>query len=80
MTAKAMCGVNAEEVWETVNPFLDWLLGFGKSKKEIRLMLRRGEKGLRKLHCYLAYLVEEKGVGNPLLEGKINLLVETIEE
>jgi hypothetical protein len=79
--AKAICNdVSTDEVWETVNPFLDRLLGFGKSKEEIRLLLRRGEKGLRGLHGFLAYLVEEKGVGGPLLEGKINLLVETIEE
>jgi len=36
--------------------------------------------GLRGLHGFLAYLVEEKGMGGPLLEGKMNLLVETIEE
>jgi len=71
-TAKAMCdGVNAEEVWETVNPFLDWLLGFGKSKEDIRLMLlRRGEKGLRGLHGFLHISSRRRAWAILYLKGK----------
>ena len=80
-SAEAACaGVSDEAVWEAINPQLDRLLGFGKSTEEVLLLLRRGEKGLQGLLGFLEYVVGEKGVAGSLLEGKINLLVETIDK
>ena len=72
--------VNNEEIWEMVNPGLDRLLGFGKSKEEVCSLLRRGPRGVTGLCSYFEYLVEEKGVVGELLEGKINILLEAMKE
>ncbi len=78
--AEAICtGVPDDEIWETVNPLLDWLLGFGKAQEEVRSLLQRGENGVRGLHQFLVYLVEDKEIVGGLLEGKVNLLLEAID-
>ena len=46
-TAEANCmGVATEEVWETVNPVLDCLLGFRRPLVEVESIIRRGESGI----------------------------------
>jgi len=59
--------VENAEIWEAVNPALDRILGFGRTKEEIRTIVRWGERGLRGLCAFLGYLVEEKGVVGGLL-------------
>ena len=72
--------VENAEIWEAVNPTLDRILGFGRTKEEIRTIVRRGERGLQGFCSFLGYLVEEKGVTGGLLEGKINTLLAAINE
>jgi len=71
--------VNNEEIWEMVNPRLDRLLGFGKSK-EVCSLLQHGPRGVTGLCSYFEYLVEEKGVVGEFVEGKINMLLEAMKE
>jgi len=79
-TAATCSDADDNEVWEVVNPSLDRLLGFGRSKINVRALLRRGQQGLSGLHGFLEYLVKERGVGGALLEGKINLLLDAIHQ
>jgi hypothetical protein len=72
--------VENAEIWEAVNPTLDRILGFGRTKEEIRTIVRRGEQGLQGFCAFLRYLVEEKGVTAGLLDRKINTLLSAIDE
>jgi hypothetical protein len=46
-TAETNCmGVATEEVWETVNPVLNCLLGFQRPVVEVELIVCRGERGI----------------------------------
>jgi hypothetical protein len=56
------------------------MLGFGRTPKDMRTVLRRRERGIRGLCDFLEYLVEEKGVVGGLLEGKINVLLLVMKE
>ncbi|KAH9010934.1 hypothetical protein EDB83DRAFT_378225 [Lactarius deliciosus] len=67
--------VPQDEVWENVNPGLDRILGFGRSREEIAAMVRCSWVGLRGLYEYLEVLVEEGGVVGGLLEGKVTALI-----
>jgi len=78
-TAEANCmGVATEEVWETVNPVLDRFLGFRRPLVEIESLVRRGERGIEGFCQYLAYLVEEKEIQGGLVEGKVKVLIDAI--
>ena len=72
--------VDNDEIWETVNPELDCLLGFARPRAEIKAILRRGLHGVMGLQGFIEYLVEEKGVIGALLEGKLNILLEVMAE
>lgn len=77
--AEAECrGVADDEVWKMVNPGLDRFLGFGRSLEDIGAMVRRGELGVQSFCQYLTYLVEEKEIGGNLLEGKVKVLIDAI--
>ena len=78
-TAEANCmGVMTEEVWETVNPVLDRFLGFRRPLVEIKLLVCHGERGIEGFCQYLTYLVKEKGIQGGLIEGKVKVLIDTI--
>ena len=72
--------VEQDEIWETVNPGLDRMLGFGRPKSKIKSILHRGPLGVAGLQGFFEYLVEEKGVVGALLKGKINVLLEVMRE
>jgi len=78
--AEAHCaGVsNNDEIWETINPGLDRLLGFGRSTGEIQSIIRRGPKGIDGFSEYLEYLITEKGLDGALIEGKVSVLIDAI--
>ena len=79
--AEAQCaGVADDEIWETVNPGLDRLLGFGRSSDDVALAVRGGEMGVKGFCDYLSYLVEEKGIGGGLLEGKVKVLIDALNK
>jgi len=70
--ASTVCAaVSQDELWETVNPALDRMLGFGRSNQEIQELIRRGPFGVQGLCEYLELLVEEGGVVGGLVEGKV---------
>ena len=78
-SAEAHCiGVEDEEVWETINPGLDRLLGFGRPMNEIQSIIRRGPKGIDGFCEYLEYLIAEKGLKGGLIEGKVSVLIDAI--
>ena len=68
------------EVWENVNPGLDRILGFGRSKGEIAAMVHGGREGLQGLYNYLEVLVERGGIVGGLLEGKVTALMTAMAE
>jgi hypothetical protein len=77
--AEAECmGVPNDEIWEVVNPGLDRILGFERPVNEIESIVRRGEKGIQGFCQYLTYLIEEKGIGGGLIEGKVKVLTRAI--
>ena len=79
--AKGQCmGVDKDEIWEIVNPELDRFLGFGKSASEIQSLIRRGNMGVTGFREYLTYLVEEGGVAGVMLDGKVERLIDAINE
>ena len=79
--AEAQCaGVADDEIWETVNPGLDRFLGFGRSSDDVALAVRGGEMGVKGFCDYLSYLVEEKGIGGGLLEGKVKVLIDALNK
>ena len=71
-------GVAMEEVWETVNPAMDRLLGFQRPVIEVESIVRRGERGIEGFCQYLTYLVEEKEIQGGLIEGKVKVLINAI--
>jgi len=78
-TAEANCmGVMTEEVWETVNPVLDRFLGFRRPLVEIKSLARWGERGIEGFCQYLTYLVKETGIQGGLIEGKVKVLIDAI--
>ena len=66
------------EVWETVNLVLDRLLGFRRPLVEVESIVRCGERGIEGFCQYLAYLVEEKEIQGGLIEGKVKVLIDAI--
>ncbi|KAI9443036.1 hypothetical protein H4582DRAFT_2054130 [Lactarius indigo] len=64
-----------DELWENVNPGLDRILSFGRPHKEIAAMVRCSWVGLWGLYEYLEVLVEEGGIVEGLLEGKVTALI-----
>jgi hypothetical protein len=80
-TALTACAeIPVDELWENVNPGLDRMLGFGRTKDEVKGIIRRGSLGVEGLFEYLKVLVEEGGVGGGLIEGKISTLINAINE
>ena len=80
-SAMAQClNIPNDEVWEVVNPGLDRLLCFGRALDDIQSIIRRGPLGVLGLLEYLTYLVEERGIGGGLIEGKVNVLIEAINK
>ena len=80
-SAIAQClNIPDDEVWEVVNPGLDRLLGFGRALDDIQSIIRRGPLGVLGLLEYLTYLVEERGINGGLIEGKVNVLIDAINE
>ena len=78
-----LAAVSHDEVWEAVtrvNPRLDRLLGFGRPKDEICTLIRRGLKGVKGLCGFLEYLVEEKAIVGGLLEGKVTVLLNAMNQ
>lgn len=69
-----------DEVWENVNPGLDRILGFGRPKGEIAVMIRGSQEGLQGLYEYLEVLVEKGDVVGGLLEGKVTALMTAMAE
>ena len=79
--ALSVCAdVPQDEVWENVNPGLDRILGFGRSKGEIAAMVHGGREGLQGLYDYLEVLVERGGIVGGLLEGKVTALMTAMAE
>lgn len=71
-------GMADDKIWETVNPGLDQFLRFERSSDNIGSVICCGEGGVKSFVQYLKYLVEEKGVKDGLLEGKVTVLLDTI--
>ncbi|KAG8916076.1 hypothetical protein FRC02_004238 [Tulasnella sp. 418] len=67
-----------DEVWETVDPVLKNLLGFGKTSAEISSMIRRGHYGMDGMCRFFEYLVCERGLNVGLLEGKVDRVMQAI--
>ena len=67
-----------DEVWEVVNPGLDRLLGFWRSVVEVESIVHCRAMGVEGFCQYLTYLVEEKGIEGGLIEGKVKLLINAI--
>ncbi|KAG8944052.1 hypothetical protein FRC03_002201 [Tulasnella sp. 419] len=67
-----------DEVWETVDPVLNNLLGFGKTSAEISSMIRRGHYGMDGMCRFFEYLVCERGLNAGLLEGKVDRVMQAI--
>ena len=63
-----------------VNPGLDRILGFGRPKGEIAVMVCSGCEGLQGLYEYLEVLVEKGDVVGGLLEGKVTALMTAMAE
>jgi hypothetical protein len=70
--------VGDEDVWETWDKILNRLLE--RSKEELKLLVCRGEKGLKGLYRIFECLVFEHGVGGALIEGKLHRLCEAMED
>ncbi|KAH7907202.1 hypothetical protein BJ138DRAFT_1104514 [Hygrophoropsis aurantiaca] len=70
---------NIADVWETVDPMLNQLVGWGKTDEDISMMLRRGEKGLAGLIDFLEYFVVQRGVKGALLEGKVQRIIRAVD-
>ena len=71
-------GVDKMEIWEVVNPDLDRFLGFGKSASKVQSLVCWGDIGIAGFQEYLTYLIESGGVEGALLEGKVKVLVDAI--
>ena len=77
--ARVQCmGVDKTEIWEVVNPDLDRFLGFGKLASEVQSLVCGGDIGIVGFWEYLTYLIESGGVEGVLLEGKVKVLVDAI--
>ena len=70
--------VSDGDVWETWDGILNRLLQ--RTKEELKLLVCRGEKGLKGLHRIIECLVFERGVGGALIEGKLHRLCEAMED
>ena len=78
--AEAHCaGIsNNDEIWEMINPGLDRLLGFGRSRGEIQSIIWCGPNRINGFSDYLEYLVAEKGLDGALIKGKVSVLIDAI--
>jgi hypothetical protein len=66
------------DVWETWDPILNRLLQ--RSKQELRNLVKRGERGLIGLHRLFEHLVVEHGIVGSLIEGKLQRLMDAMDD
>lgn len=67
-----------KDVWEVLDPFLNGVLGWGKTVEVLAKDVRRGSMGLHGLVANLERYVKEYGLMGSLFEGKFRILFEAI--
>jgi len=72
------CVEEDEDAWEKFDGPLNSVLQ--KPADELRLLVRVGERGLIGLCCFLEYLVQHHRVTGYLFEGKLERLMNAIDE
>lgn len=72
------CVEEGKDAWEKFNGPLNCLLQ--KPPNELQYLVCRGEKGLIGLCQFLEYLVQHHGISGCLIEGKLEWLMQAINE
>ena len=67
-----------QDAWEVWNGPLDTMLQ--KSPEELMNLVKQGEKGLKAVYNLLEYLASSHGVPGALLEGKVERLMQAIDD
>jgi len=64
--------------WETLDPALNIIIGYGASVGEISRIIRRGDYGMDGMYRWLRKCVEELKVDEALLEKKVQRLIDAM--
>ncbi|KAF8800419.1 hypothetical protein BYT27DRAFT_7117723, partial [Phlegmacium glaucopus] len=71
--------IDADDLWETgLSKVLKATLGWG-TEGDMDQIIRRGKWGLDGLVRFVAYFVEDRGVNEELFKGKLDYLIEELE-
>jgi hypothetical protein len=66
--------------WEMFDSILNNLVGWGKSKEEIKQLIHRGPLGMEGFCSWVETLLVEGGIAEALLTGKLSQLIQAINE
>ncbi|KAF9060527.1 hypothetical protein BDP27DRAFT_1429958 [Rhodocollybia butyracea] len=67
----------SEDGWETLDPMLNRLAGYGATPDQVADRIRTGGKlGMKGMVHFVHYFVKERGVHQDLLEHKVEVIVE----
>jgi hypothetical protein len=69
-----------DDHWEALDPVLNGFLGWGKSKENIKLLIRRGAFGMDGFCNWIETAVNEGGISEVLLKDKLARLLEAMQE
>lgn len=69
-----------EDVWETLDPLLNGVLGAGVDIAKVASSIRRGEYGVECLLRYMISAVRIHHIAPTLLEGKVKRLEDALEK
>ncbi|KIK05233.1 hypothetical protein K443DRAFT_675348 [Laccaria amethystina LaAM-08-1] len=68
-----------DEPWEILDQVLNRLVGYGATPEGISSIIRRGQFGMDGMYHWVKACIEDLHIGEPLLEGKIERLIEAME-
>ena len=68
-----------DEPWEILDQVLNRLVGYGATPEGISSIIRRGRFGMDGMYNWVNACIEDLHIGEPLLEGKIQRLIEAME-
>jgi len=68
-----------DEPWEILDQVLNRLVGYGATPEGIRSIIRRGQFGMDGMYKWVKACIEDLHIDEPLLEGKIQRLIEAME-
>lgn len=67
-----------EDAWETIDPILNKLVGFGKPVEEIAALIRHGPYGMDGFCAWLTECLTWEGISASLVEGKVMRLLDVL--